>query len=104
MLHCLKQMHKAGYLHRDVKPDNFMISLIDHKVRIRDMSLAMEYMNDGKHKGLYRYGFLGTPHYGSMQGLTGYTLSRRDDLEALGYSIMFLIDKDQVPWINTDNK
>lgn len=97
-------MHKAGYLHRDVKPDNFMISLIDHKVRIRDMSLAMEYMNDGKHKGLYRYGFLGNPHYGSMQGLTGYTLSRRDDLEALGYSIMFLIDKDQVPWINTDNK
>ena len=89
------QMHKAGYIHQDVKPDNFMISLIDHKVRIGDMGLVMEYMkDDGKHKGLNRYGFLGTPHYGSMQGLAGYTLNRRDDLESLGYSIMFLIDKE----------
>jgi hypothetical protein len=39
-----------------------------------------------------------------MSGLIGYTLSRRDDLESLGYSIMCLIDRDQVPWINTDNK
>lgn len=39
-----------------------------------------------------------------MSGLYGYTLSRRDDLESLGYSIMCLIDRDLVPWINTDNK
>jgi serine/threonine protein kinase len=25
MLLCLMQMHKAGYIHQDVKPDNFMI-------------------------------------------------------------------------------
>ena len=47
MLLCLKQMHIAGYIHQDVKPDNFMISLNDHKVRILDMGLVMEYMRDG---------------------------------------------------------
>jgi serine/threonine protein kinase len=47
MLQCLKQMHLAGYIHQDVKPDNFMISLNDHKVRILDMGLVMEYMRDG---------------------------------------------------------
>jgi hypothetical protein len=56
------------------------------------MGLVMEYMRDGSHKGVGKYGFQGTPQYGSMSGLIGYTLSRRDDLESLGYSIMCLID------------
>ena len=85
-------MHKVGYIHLDVKPDNFMISLNDHKVRILDMGLVMEYMRDGSHKSLGKYGFDGNLQYGSMSGLIGYTLSRRDDLESLGYSIMCLID------------
>jgi serine/threonine protein kinase len=104
MLECLRQMHEKGYIHQDVKPDNFMISLRDHKVRILDMGLVMEYMRDGGHKALGRYGFQGTPHYGSMSGLKGYTLSRRDDLEQLGYTIMYLIDQANVPWLSKDNK
>ena len=50
-------MHEAGYIHQDVKPDNFMISLNDHKVRILDMGLVMEFMMDGAHKSLGKYGF-----------------------------------------------
>jgi serine/threonine protein kinase len=57
MLDCLKQMHKAGYLHQDVKTDNFMISKADHKVRVLDMGLVMEYIRDGSHKSLGKYGF-----------------------------------------------
>ncbi len=106
MLECLKQMHQAGCIHQDVKPDNFMISLKgnEHKVKILDMGLVMEYMRDGGHKQLARYGFQGTPHYGTMSGLRGYTLSRRDDLEMLGYSIMFLIKEDDIEWLRRDNK
>ena len=105
MLECLKQIHKAGYIHQDVKPDNFMLSLKnDHRVRILDMGLVMEYMRDGAHKSLGRYGFQGTPRFGSMSGLDGYTLSRRDDLESMGYSIMHLIDKEHIPWKVMENK
>ena len=75
-----------------------MISTADHKVRILDMGLVMEYMRDGVHKPLGRYGFQGTPNYGSMSGLDKYTLSRRDDIESLGYTIMYLIDADKIPW------
>jgi hypothetical protein len=39
-----------------------------------------------------------------MSGLEGYTLSRRDDLESLGYSIMYLIDADRIPWKINNNK
>ena len=39
-----------------------------------------------------------------MGGLEGYNLSRRDDLESLGYTIMCLIDKTSVPWMTMDNK
>jgi hypothetical protein len=39
-----------------------------------------------------------------MSGLEGYTLSRRDDLESLGYSIMYLIDVDKIPWKENNNK
>jgi hypothetical protein len=38
-----------------------------------------------------------------MKGLEGYTLSRRDDLESLGYTIMDLIDNENIPWNNTPN-
>ena len=99
-------MHKAGYIHQDVKPDNFMIQLKDdgHRVRILDMGLVMEFMREGAHKTLGRYGFQGTPRFGSMSGLDGYTLSRRDDLESMGYSIMHLIDKENIPWKVMENR
>ena len=88
-----------------MKPDNFMISMKDeHRVRILDMGLVMEFMRDGAHKSLGRYGFQGTPRFGSMSGLDGYTLSRRDDLESMGYSIMHLIDKENIPWKAMENR
>ena len=40
-----------------------------------------------------------------MRALQGYTLSRRDDLEGLGYSIMSLIpNNDGLPWDNIDDR
>jgi hypothetical protein len=39
-----------------------------------------------------------------MNTLRGYTHSRRDDLESLVYSIMYLIDRESVPWVSIDSK
>lgn len=55
---CLKKLHKTLHLHRDVKPDNFMISLGDNKVRIIDFGLVINYKPDGEnHRPLGRYSF-----------------------------------------------
>ena len=90
------------HLHRDVKPDNFMISTTDNKVRIIDFGLVKNFRPDrlgGDHIKLGWYpSFEGTPHFGSINALNGYNSGRRDDLEGLGYTIMELIDANQVPW------
>jgi len=60
----------------------------------------MEYNKDGKHLPRERYGFEGTPFYGSIKALQGFTLSRRDDMEGLGYTILHLMNPSysQIPW------
>ena len=40
----------------------------------------------------------GTPTTAAIRTLEGYTISRRDDLESLGYTIMYLNDASSVPW------
>ncbi|TNV83791.1 hypothetical protein FGO68_gene3284 [Halteria grandinella] len=98
MLEALQEMHEAGFLHQDVKPNNFRITE-DNRIIMLDFGLINEYQKSGRHKEKGKYGFQGTPLYGSINALKEYTLSRRDDLESLGYSIMTLIDKNSVPWI-----
>ncbi len=82
-------------MHRDVKPDNFMISMKDNKVKIIDFGLVIDYMPEGKHRELGKFSFQGTARYGSISTtLKGYNSGRRDDLEGLGYTMMELIDEN----------
>ena len=78
-----------------------MISTTDNKVRIIDFGLVINYRPDGEggdHIKLGMYTFQGTPRFGSINTLKGYNSGRRDDLEGLGYTIMELIDANQVLW------
>ena len=75
-----------------------MISSKDNKVRIIDFGLVINYMPDEKHRPIGRYSFQGTARFGSIHTLQGYNSGRRDDLEGLGYTIMELMDKEQLPW------
>jgi hypothetical protein len=45
-----------------------------------------------------RYGFKGTPDFASVNALEGKALSRRDDLECLGYSFLSLVEPASIPW------
>ena len=98
MIDAVEQMHSAGFFHKDIKPDNFRIK--DNRVVLIDFGIALTLYKDNIHLKRERFGFEGTPFYGSIRALQGYTLSRRDDIESVGYSLLYLLNplvKD-VPW------
>ncbi len=48
MLSALKEMHVLNYVHRDVKPENYMVE--NHAVKIIDFGLSTCFIKDsGEH-------------------------------------------------------
>ncbi|TNV73739.1 hypothetical protein FGO68_gene402 [Halteria grandinella] len=103
MLEALQEMHEARFLHQDVKPDNFRVTE-DNRVVVLDFGIINEYKRSGRHKEKGKYGFNGTPMFGSINALEGHTQSRRDDIECLGYAIMTFIDSKAIPWANMETQ
>ncbi|KAL6192045.1 hypothetical protein ACLB2K_038432 [Fragaria x ananassa] len=98
----VEYVHSWGFLHRDIKPDNFLMGL-GHKanqVYIIDYGLAKKYRDLQTHKHIpYRENknLTGTPRYASVNTHLGIEQSRRDDLESLGYVLMYFLRRS-LPW------
>lgn len=103
---CLSRIefvHSKLILHRDIKPDNFVIGLgkKQHKVYMIDFGLAKKFQDrDGKHIP-YKEGksLTGTARYASINTHLGIEQGRRDDLEGLGYVMLYFL-KGILPWQN----
>ena len=101
MLTRIEYLHSLGYLHRDIKPENFMIGFEKSQIYLIDFGLSKKYLDsDGVHVP-YRekLGFVGTARYTSVYSHLGIEQSRRDDLESLGYILIFFL-KGKLPWMN----
>ncbi|MBV8881582.1 MAG: serine/threonine protein kinase [Planctomycetaceae bacterium] len=84
----LAAAHRAGIIHRDIKPGNIIVSP-DGKPHLTDFGLARHAENK---KGLTVEGtFLGTPEYASPEQVEGKKLDHRTDLYSLGVTYYQLL-------------
>jgi serine/threonine protein kinase len=99
----LEELHSFGYLHRDIKPNNIAIAKHPSSSRLYllDFGLSTAFPKNGVHVA-YReqVPFQGTPYFCSLASLRGVRPTRRDDLEALGYVLVYL-QKGYLPWFDT---
>ena len=98
----LEYIHNKNIIHRDIKPENFLIGINNNKniLYLIDYGLSKKYKNKKGFHIPYIEGkkLMGTIKYISINTLLGIEQSRRDDLESLSYTIIYLL-KGNLPWI-----
>ena len=101
MIDILEFIHNKNVIHRDIKPDNFLMSNGDNKyLYLLDFGLAKKFRenDNSKHFPFIKGKKLtGTARYASVNALNGDTQSRRDDLESVGYVLLYFL-KGKLPW------
>ena len=98
----IEVLHSKNYLHRDVKPENFLIGLHQESntLYLIDFGLSKKYCySKTKQHQPYRENrmIVGTARYSSINTHAGIEQSRRDDLESIGYLLLYLL-RGSVPW------
>lgn len=101
-------VHERHYLHRDVKPDNFLMGVGKraHHVYVIDFGLAKKYRDPKTNKHIPAKegkALTGTARYASINTHVGLEQGRRDDLEAVGYVLMYFL-RGSLPWQGLQGK
>jgi len=100
-INLMEGLHKTNFVHRDVKPDNFLVGYGDRSnlVHLIDFGLAKTFvdMNNTHIPFSDKKCLTGTARFASLNAHLGYELSRRDDLEAVG-NMMLYFCLGKLPW------
>jgi serine/threonine protein kinase len=94
MIERIQTLHNHYLIHRDIKPDNFMINISDktNKIFLIDFGFCKRYNYDGKHIEFKRTtSLIGTPNYVSLNVHNGAEPSRRDDVESCLYVLIYML-------------
>eukprot|EP00928_Gymnodinium_smaydae_P083077 TRINITY_DN66349_c0_g1_i1.p1 TRINITY_DN66349_c0_g1~~TRINITY_DN66349_c0_g1_i1.p1 ORF type:complete len:411 (+),score=51.84 TRINITY_DN66349_c0_g1_i1:101-1333(+) len=102
LIYRIELLHSIGYVHRDLKPENLLIGrrAKSNVLYIVDFGLAKHFMDPKTRAHIpYRDGkkLTGTARYSSINTHLGVEQSRRDDLESIGYVLIYLAN-GRLPW------
>ncbi|XP_023216138.1 casein kinase I-like [Centruroides sculpturatus] len=100
MIERIEYVHNKNFIHRDIKPENFLIGRGRHRnmLYLIDFGLAKPYVLKRRHIP-YREdrNLTGTACYVSINTHLGIEQSRRDDMESIGYVLMYF-NRGNLPW------
>ena len=102
MIKRIQSIHQKYYIHRDIKPDNFMTGRGENEknIYIIDFGLAKKYYSVSKSQHIkFCTGkhLIGTARYCARNAHRGYEQGRRDDIESIGYVLMYFL-LGVLPW------
>ena len=99
MLAAIEEVHKRGFIHRDVKASNFVLSQDYREVFIVDFGLAKKHLDNAgaPYKQRRKADFRGTVSFASLNAHNNIDLSRRDDLWSL-YFVMLDFLEEKLKW------
>jgi casein kinase I family protein HRR25 len=96
----LKSLHEKHLIHRDIKPANFVFGVgsNDKGLYIIDFGFCKSFTRENRHVEQTRTNSLiGSLSFASVNAHDCVSLSRRDDLESLGYLLLYL-NLGRLPW------
>lgn len=108
MITLIERFHMNGFVHRDLKPQNFVIEYVEDaypkypEVFLIDYGLAKSYIEPNKRNHApfaQEKSLKGTVRYSSVNTHLGIDQSRRDDVQSLGYILLYML-LGRLPWQN----
>ncbi|WKY10515.1 hypothetical protein Q1695_002684 [Nippostrongylus brasiliensis] len=102
----LRNLHELGYIHRDVKPDNFVVGRLSDRNVIFIMDFGMSTKFEKTTANLpkeSRYKFIGTPKYAARATHLGRVVNRKEDMESWFYMVVELFGTNYLPWSQIDD-
>ena len=104
LLQRVQHMHDIGYINRDIKPGNLVMGIDNNSATLHliDMGIAKRYVSESSGRHIpFRDDkqLVGTPCYASINSDSGIETSRRDDLESVFYTLVYL-HTGFLPWVN----